>query len=150
MKISEIIVFSQFFHLAKRKPLKQGGHMLKLRPIGKVNKGPSALWWPNFENVKKQKMGLITILIIPENMNPPSPCIETQWSFVKFVKILKNWLFWSFFCYNFGTRPKKSKIFAFPEQLYISRPGTRGISKTLVTYCDHIDYLKLSNCLKKF
>ena len=31
------------------------------------------------------------MLIIPENMNPQSPCIETQWSFVKFVKILKNW-----------------------------------------------------------
>ena len=71
--------------------------MLKLRPIGKVNKGPSALWWPNFENVKKQKMDLITILIIPENMNPQSPSLETQWSFVKFVKILKNWLVWRFF-----------------------------------------------------
>ena len=53
--------------------------MLKLRPIGKVNKGPSAPWWPNFENVKKQKMDLITILIIPENMNPQSPSLETQW-----------------------------------------------------------------------
>ena len=70
--------------------------MLKLRPIEKVNKGPSAPWWPNFENVIKQKMDFIIMLIIPENMNPQSPCLETQWSFVKFVKILKNWLVWRF------------------------------------------------------
>ena len=60
--------------------------MLKLRPIGKVNKGPSATWWPNFENIKKQKMDFITILIIPENMNPQSPSLETQCSFVKICK----------------------------------------------------------------
>ena len=94
--------------------------MLKLRPIGKVNKGPSAPWWPNFENVKKQKMDLITILIIPENMNPQSPSLETQWSFVKFVKNTQKLARLEVFCYNFGTRPKKSKIFAFPESLYMS------------------------------
>ena len=66
--------------------------MLKLRPVEKVNKGPRAPWRPNFENVIKQKMDFVTVLIIPENMNPQSPCLETQWSFVKFVKILKNWL----------------------------------------------------------
>ena len=63
--------------------------MLKLRPIGKVNKGPSAPWWPNFENVIKQKMDFVTMLIIQENMNLQSPCSETQWSFVKFVKYSK-------------------------------------------------------------
>ena len=61
--------------------------MLKLRPIEKVNKGPSAPWWPNFESVIKQKMDFIIMLIIPENMNPQSPCSETQWSFVKFVNL---------------------------------------------------------------
>ena len=64
--------------------------MLKLRPIEKVNKGPSTTRWPNFENAIKQKMDFLTMLITPENMNPQSPCSETLWSFVKFVKILKN------------------------------------------------------------
>ena len=87
--------------------------MLKLRPIGKVNKGPSAPWWPNFENVKKQKMDLITILIIPENMNPQSPSLETQWSFVKFVKILKNWLVWRFFAIILALGQKNPKFLHF-------------------------------------
>ena len=87
--------------------------MLKLRPIGKVNKGPSAPWWPNFENVKKQKMDLITILIIPENMNPQSPSLETQWSFVKFVKILKNWLVWRFFAIILALGQKNPKFLYF-------------------------------------
>ena len=92
--------------------------MLKLRPIGKVNKGPSAPWWPNFENVKKQKMDLITILIIPENMNPQSPSLETQWSFVKFVKILKNWLVWRFFAIILALGQKN------PKFLYFLNPYT--------------------------
>ena len=87
--------------------------MLKLRPIGKVNKGPSAPWWPNFENVKKQKMDLITILIIPENMNPQSPSLETQWSFEKFVKILKNWLVWRFFAIILALGQKNPKFLHF-------------------------------------
>ena len=87
--------------------------MLKLRPIGKVNKGPSAPWWQNFENVKKQKMDLITILIIPENMNPQSPSLETQWSFVKFVKILKNWLVWRFFAIILALGQKNPKFLHF-------------------------------------
>ena len=87
--------------------------MLKLRPIGKVNKGPSAPWWPNFENIKKQKMDLITILIIPENMNPQSPSLETQWSFVKFVKILKNWLVWRFFAIILALGQKNPKFLHF-------------------------------------
>ena len=52
--------------------------MLKLRPIEKVNKGPSPPWWPNLENIKKQKMKFITMQIIPENMNTQSPSLETQ------------------------------------------------------------------------
>ena len=73
------------------------------------------------------------------------------WNTMVICKICKNTQKLArleFFCYNFGTRPKKSKIFAFPESSYMSRPGTRGISKTLFTSCDHIDCLKLSNCLK--
>ena len=112
------------------------------------SKGPSAPWWSNFENVIKQKMDFMTMLIIPKNMNPQSPCSETQWSFVKFVKILKNWLFWSFFAIILVPGQKNPKFFSFPESSYMSRPGTRGISKTLVTSCDHIDCLKLSNRLK--
>ena len=87
--------------------------MLKLRPIGKVNKGPSAPWWPNFESVIKQKMDFIIMLIIPENMNPQSPCTETQWSFVKFVKILKNWLFFSFFAIILALGQKNPKFLHF-------------------------------------
>ena len=87
--------------------------MLKLRPIGKVNKGPSATWWPNFENIKKQKMDFITILIIPENMNPQSPSLETQRSFVKFTKILKNWLVWRFFAIILALGRKNPKFLHF-------------------------------------
>ena len=41
----------------------------------KVNKEHSATWWPNFENVKKQKIDFFTILTTPENMNPKSPSV---------------------------------------------------------------------------
>ena len=40
------------------------------------------------------------------------------------------------------------KIFAFPECLFMSWPGTRGISKSLVNVGDHIICLMLSPCLK--
>ena len=53
------------------------------------------------------------MLIIPENMNPQSPCIETQWSFVKLVKILKNWLFWSFFAIILTLGQKNPKLLHF-------------------------------------
>ena len=53
------------------------------------------------------------MLIIPENMNPQSPCIETQWSFVKFVKILKNWLFWSFSAIILALGQKNPKFLHF-------------------------------------
>jgi len=49
--------------------------MVKTSKNKKVNKGPSATWWPNFENVKKQKMDFFTILTTPENMNPKSPSV---------------------------------------------------------------------------
>ena len=58
-------------------------------------------------------MDLFTMLIIPENMNPQSPCSETQWSFVKFVKILKNWLFWSFFAIILALGQKNPKFWHF-------------------------------------
>ena len=58
-------------------------------------------------------MDFITMLIIPENMNPQSPCSETQWSFVKFVKILKNWLFWSFLAIILAPGQKNPKFLHF-------------------------------------
>ena len=58
-------------------------------------------------------MDLITILIIPENMNPQSPNLETQWSFVKFVKILKNWLVWRFFAIILVLGQKNPKFLNF-------------------------------------
>ena len=85
-------------------------NIVKTSKNEKVNKGRSATWWPNFENVKKQKMDLFTILTIPENMNPQSPSLETQWSFVKFVKILKNWLFFSFFAIILALGKKYQKF----------------------------------------
>ena len=54
-------------------------NMVKTSKNEKVNKGRSATWWPNFENVKKQKMDLFTILTIPENMNPQSPSLKKLW-----------------------------------------------------------------------
>ena len=115
-----------------------------MRPIGKVNKGPSALWWPNFENVKKQKMGLITILIIPENMNPPSPCIETQWSFVKFVKILKNSLIWTFLAIMLALGQENPNFLHFLNPCKCFDVGQW--KKVLAG--DQISYLTLSNRLK--
>ena len=70
--------------------------MLKLRPIGKVNKGPSAPWWPNFENVKKQKMDFFIILATPENMKTVCATLKSQCSIVIFAKIAKNWPNFSF------------------------------------------------------
>ena len=92
--------------------------MLKLRPIGKVNKGPSAPWWPNFENVKKQKMDFFTILTTPENMNPQSLSVQKLWSFVKLGKILKNPPFWTFFAVILALGQKN------PKFLYFLNPYT--------------------------
>ena len=58
----------------KRNLSRSGRNMVKTSKNKKVNKGPSVTWWPNFENVKKQKM----TLIIPENMTPQSSRLETQ------------------------------------------------------------------------
>ena len=89
--------------------------MLKLRPIGKVNKGPSAPWWPNFENVKKQKMDLIT-----RKYESSKSKFRNTMVICKICKNTQKLARLEVFCYNFGTRPKKSKIFAFPESLYMS------------------------------
>ena len=48
---SFIIVFS----LRQEKTFEIGVAHVKLRPTGKVNKGPSAPWWPNFEKKFKNK-----------------------------------------------------------------------------------------------
>ena len=59
----------------KRNLSRSQRNMVKTSKNKKVNKGPSATWWPNFENVKKQKMDFFTILTTPENMNPQSPSV---------------------------------------------------------------------------
>ena len=102
----------------------------------------STTLWSNLENIKKQKLDLIsTILSTSENMNSQSPSLKTQWSFgtlenlEKYSKIHYFWVF----SYNFVTTPIKSKILAFPESVHMSWPGTWwGNSKTLVTLSDHI------------
>ena len=58
-------------------------------------------------------------------------------------------LFW-FFGYKSRTKPKKLKIFAFPECLYMSWPGTRGISKSLENFGDQIPCLTPTRRLKFF
>ena len=70
--------------------------MAKTRKNKKVNKGPSATWWPNFENVKKQKMDFFIILITPENMKTVCATLKSQCSIVIFAKIAKNWPNFSF------------------------------------------------------
>ena len=70
--------------------------MLKLRPIGKVNKGPSAPWWPNFENVKKQKMDFFIILTTPENMKTVCATLKSKCSIVIVAKTAKTLLDFSF------------------------------------------------------
>ena len=55
--------------------------------------------------------------------------------------------FW-FFGYKSRTKPKKLKIFAFPECLHMSWPGTRGISKSLENFGDQIPCLTPTRRLK--
>ena len=72
----------------------------------------------NFENVKKQKMDLFTILTIPEYMNPRSPSLKKLWWFVKLGKILKNSLIWTFFAIILALGQKN------PKFLYFLNPYT--------------------------
>ena len=88
-------------------------NIVKTSKNEKVNKGRSATWWPNFENVKKQKMDLFTILTIPENMNPQSPSLKKLWCFVKLGKILKNSLIWTFFAIILALGQKNPKFLHF-------------------------------------
>ena len=59
-------------HGKKKKVIKKRRNIVKTSKNEKVNKEHSATWWPNFENVKKQKMDFFTILTTPENMSPQS------------------------------------------------------------------------------
>ena len=97
----------------KRNLSRSRRNMVKTSKNKKVNKGPSATWWPNFENVKKQKMDLFTILTIPENMNPQSPSLKKLWWFVKLGKILKNSLIWTFFAIILALGKKNPKFLHF-------------------------------------
>ena len=80
----------------KRNPSRYLRSMVKTSKNKKVNKGPSATWWPNFENVKKQKMDFFIILTTPENMKTVCATLQSQCSIVKFAKIAQNWLDFSF------------------------------------------------------
>ena len=80
----------------KRNLSRSRRNMVKTSKNKKVNKGPSATWWPNFENVKKQKMDFFIILTTPENMKTVCATLQSQCSIVKFAKIAQNWLDFSF------------------------------------------------------
>ena len=80
----------------KRNPSRSQRNMVKTSKNEKVNKGPSANWWPNFENVKKQKMDFFIILTTPENMKNVCATLKSQYSIVKFSKIAQNCLDFSF------------------------------------------------------
>ena len=80
----------------KRNPSRSRRNMVKTSKNKKVNKGPSATWWPNFENVKKQKMDFFIILTTPENMKTVCATLKSQCSIVIFAKIAKNWPNFSF------------------------------------------------------
>ena len=80
----------------KRNSWEANWNMAKTRKNKKVNKGPSATWWPNFENVKKQKMDFFIILTTPENMKTVCATLKSQCSIVIFAKIAKNWPNFSF------------------------------------------------------
>ena len=91
----------------KRNPSRSRRNMVKTSKNKKVNKGPSATWWPNFENVKKQKMDFFIILTTPENMKTVCATLKSQCSIVIFAKIAKNWPSFDFFldpytCPNLG------------------------------------------------
>ena len=80
----------------KRNLSRSRRNMVKTSKNKKVNKGPSATWWPNFENVKKQKMDFFIILTTPENMKTVCATLKSQCSIVIFAKIAKNWPNFSF------------------------------------------------------
>ena len=80
----------------KRNLRRSRRNMVKTSKNKKVNKGPSATWWPNFENVKKQKMDFFIILTTPENMKTVCATLKSQCSIVIFAKIAKNWPNFSF------------------------------------------------------
>ena len=80
----------------KRNLSRSQRNMVKTSKNKKVNKGPSATWWPNFENVKKQKMDFFIILTTPENMKTVCATLKSQCSIVIFAKIAKNWPNFSF------------------------------------------------------
>ena len=75
----------------KRNLSRSRRNLVKTSKNKKVNKGPSATWWQNFENVKKQK-----ILTTPENMKTVCATLKSQCSIVIFAKIAKNWPNFSF------------------------------------------------------
>ena len=91
-------------------------NMVKTRKNKKVDKGPSATWWPNFENVKKQKMDFFIILTTPENMKTVCATLKSQCSIVIFAKIAKNRPNFSFLAIILVP----SKFFGFPRSLYMS------------------------------
>ena len=80
----------------KRNLSRSQRNMVKTSKNKKVNKGPSATWWPNFENVKKQKMDFFIILTTPENMKTVCATLKSQCSIVIFAKIAKKWPNFSF------------------------------------------------------
>ena len=85
--------------------------MVKTWKNKKVNKGSSATWWPNFENVKKEKVDFVIFLATPENMktvcaNVKSPCLN-----VIFAKIARNWLGFCFLAVILA-QDKKNQIFS--------------------------------------
>ena len=96
----------------KRNLSRSWRNMVKTSKNKKVNKGPSATWWPNFENVKKQKIDFFIILTTPENMKTVCATLKSQCSIVIFANIAKIGLI-LVLGYNFGTRPKNPNFLDF-------------------------------------
>ena len=97
----------------KRNLSRSQRNMVKTSKNEKVNKGPSATWWPNFENVKKQKMDFFIILTTPENMKTVCATLKSQCSIVIFAKIAKNWPNFSFLAIILVPDQKNPNFFDF-------------------------------------
>ena len=128
----------------KRNLSRSRRNMVKTSKNKKVNKGPSATWWPNFENVKKQKMDFFIILTTPENMKTVCATLQSQCSIVKFAKIAQNWLDFSFLAIILVLDKENPNFFDFLDPY--TCPDLGHQKKILLT--DRIVHLINSSCLK--
>ena len=132
----------------KRNLSRSQRNMVKTSKNKKVNKGPSATWWPNFENVKKQKMDFFIILTTPENMKTVCATLKSQCSIVIFAKIAKNWPNFSFLAIILVPDQKNPNFLDFLDPYTCPDLGQEESKKSVVNFGDHISWDSRADRLK--